>query len=365
MKITHIEIHRLCFPLKESFGTAYSTISQVMESLVTVHTSDGITGIGLADADPEVVQEVGGMVVGEDPCRIEKLWQKMFQATLRNRKKPSKEMIMRAISAIDVALWDIMGKAAGLTVWSLLGGCCDKVAAYASDGYYREGGTETLVREMIGYQELGYKAVKMKIGRLPLAEDAARVEAVRSALGNDMEIMIDANQSYDVETAITASRIFEPYRIRWFEEPVHWYDNIDGLGQVAAATSIPLAAGEGEYSIWRCRDLLSRGGIKIMQVQASRGGGITPWRKVAAMSEAAHVTMSAHHDPWIHVHLVGAVPNGLNLECFPNPRRDPLWFELFCGLPAVREGFMEVPRKPGLGIEIDDQVLRKFTIGHY
>ncbi|MFC1816741.1 mandelate racemase/muconate lactonizing enzyme family protein [Thermodesulfobacteriota bacterium] len=362
MKITKIDIHRLSFPLGESFGTSYSAISQVNETIVKVHTDEGLTGIGQANVDPNVVEEVGGLTIGEDPHCVEKVWEKMFQTTLPNRKAPARMMIMRAISAIDVALWDITGKASNMPVWRLLGGYADRIPVYASDGYYREGGIKTLVQEMIGYKDSGYTAVKMKIGRLSLAEDVARVEAVRKSLGDDIEIMLDANQAYDVETAIIASRLFEPYQIRWFEEPVRWYDNVDGLGQVAAATSIPVAAGEGEYSIWSCRDLLLRGRIKIMQLQASRGGGITPWRKVAAMSEASHVTMSAHHDPWIHVHLVGAVPNGLNLECFPNPVRDPVWVELFSGCPVVKEGFMEVPQKPGLGLELDEKILRKYAV---
>ena len=364
MKVVDIETWVLTFPLSESFYMSIFPIQRLHELVVKVHTDEGITGIGQSHGLAEIVeQDLKRLVIGEDPLRVEHIWEKMFQTTYRRglaRRGPTRQQILASMAAIDIALWDIKGKVANEPLWRLLGGFRTQVPAYASDGYYRKGGIAVLREEMAHYvHDLGYKAVKMKVGGVPLERDVERVRVVREAVGEDVDIMLDCNQAYDIDGAIEAARHYAPFNIRWYEEPVRWYDSVEGLRQVAAAVPFPVASGEGEHTLQGCRDLISRGGIRIMQFDSTVSGGITLWLKVAALGEAQGVTMAPHHDAWIHVHTVAAVPNGLILECFPNPERDPVWVELFTNPPQVKNGFMVVPEGPGLGLELNEETLRR------
>jgi L-alanine-DL-glutamate epimerase-like enolase superfamily enzyme len=145
--------------------------------------------------------------------------------------------------------------------------------------------------------------------------------------------------------------------IRWLEEPVHWYDEVDGLRRVAESTSIPIASGENEMTRFGCGDLIERGGINILQFDSTVAGGITEWRKVAAHADAHGVKMAPHHDPQIHIHCVASASNGLILETFPNPDRDPVWAELIVGAEPIVQGVMRVPEGPGLGYDLNWDLL--------
>jgi L-alanine-DL-glutamate epimerase-like enolase superfamily enzyme len=173
--------------------------------------------------------------------------------------------------------------------------------------------------------------------------------------------MLDANVAYDVPTAIAAARAFEPYDIAWLEEPVQWYDPVFGLAQVAAATTIPIASGESELHRWGCRDLIQHGGIRVMQFDATRAGGVTEWLRVAATGAGHGILMAPHHDPQVHGHLLGAVPNGHIQEVFPNPLRDPLWADLFEGQPEIRGGVLHLPDRPGFGFALHPEGLQRFN----
>jgi L-alanine-DL-glutamate epimerase-like enolase superfamily enzyme len=214
---------------------------------------------------------------------------------------------------------------------------------------------------MGSYVALGYSTIKMKVGGLPIAADVERVRAVRGCAGGRVSILLDANQAYDVPSAIAAARAFEPYGIGWFEEPVHWYDSVFGLGQVSKAINIPTASGESELHRWGCRDLIEHAGIRIMQFDCTRAGGVTEWLKVAAYAAAHGVAMAPHHDAQIHGHLVAAVPNGHTLEVFPNPLRDPLWDELFTGRPKVSSGVVELSDSPGFGFGLNAAGMQKYA----
>ena len=238
-----------------------------------------------------------------------------------------------------------------------------EIPCYASGGYYGPEGeayVDELVEEMTGYAELGFTAVKMKVGGLSLAEDVARVAAVREALPG-VEIMLDANSAWDVGQAIAAARAFEPLRIAWLEEPVAWFDPVAGLARVAAATSIPIASGEHELHRFACRDLIDHGGVEVMQFDATRAGGITEWLRAAAYASAHGVLMAPHHDPQIHGHLLGGIENGGIQEVFPNAVRDPVWERLFAERPEIEAGVMRLPEKPGLGIVLDRDALERYS----
>ncbi len=357
--------------------------SEASEIIVELRTNEGITGIGEIHGRPmEKIVEIlrdgfAPLLAGRNPLESEAIYNDLFQCTCSRmgaRFHPrggqphfgggAKPQMMAAIAGVDIALWDLKGKIFGQPVWRLLGGGRPAVPAYASGGYYGpdgEAATDTLVEEMGSYVALGYSTVKMKVGGLPLAADVERVRAVRERVGEGVSILLDANQAYDVPSAIAAAGAFEPYRIGWFEEPVHWYDPVFGLAQVSRATHIPVASGESELHRWGCRDLIDHAGIRIMQFDCTRAGGVTEWLKVAAYAAAHGVLMAPHHDAQIHGHLVAAVPNGHMLEVFPNPLRDPLWEELFTGRPQVINGIVQLADSPGFGFGLNAAGMQKYA----
>jgi L-alanine-DL-glutamate epimerase-like enolase superfamily enzyme len=384
MRITAIRTLQLSAPLGRSFWMSIEPYTTASELVVYVDTDEGLSGIGEIHGRPlpqiaQIVKEIfAPRLIGEDPLDYERLWTMMFAYTYTRagammshaEGQPhfgagARAQIMAAIAGIDIALWDLKGKKCGLPVYKLLGGNRSTVPCYASGGYYGPDGeadVDGLVREMTDYVALGYRAVKMKVGGLSIGEDVRRVERVRDAVGPDVDMMLDANSAYDVPTAITAARAFEPFSIRWLEEPVHWYDGVHGLGQVAAATTIPIASGESEMHRWGCRDLILHGGIRIMQFDATRAGGVTEWLRVAAYAAAHGVVMAPHHDPQIHGHLIAAVPNGHVQEMFPNAVRDPLWKAAFTGKPEVVQGVMTIPDRAGFGFDLHPDAEEKFEV---
>ncbi len=375
MKITAIRVNHVSVPLSRSYWMSLEPYTTASELVIRVDTDDGLTGIGEIHGRPldqiaAIVSETfAPLLAGADPMDHERLWSRMFAFTHTRAGQHlgsaegqphfgagAKPQIMAAIAGIDTALWDLKGKICGQPVYKLLGGSRSTVPCYASGGYYGPDGSadiESLIGEMRHYVALGYHAVKMKVGGLSIDEDVQRVAGVRQAIGPGAGLMLDANTAYDVPTAIAAARAFEPFAITWFEEPVHWYDGVFGVGQVAAATTIPIASGESELHRWGCRDLMLHGGIRFMQFDATRAGGVTEWLRVAAYAACHGILMAPHHDPQVHGHLLAGTPNGHVQEVFPNPERDPLWAGLFVGQPEIRDGVLHVPDRPGFGFDLD------------
>ena len=381
MKITDVEPIVVSWPpFEHSFWTSLNRIGQVSELVVLVHTDEGIIGIGEAHGgsmhyiDNTGVAHISGagstvtdilkpLLIGENPLDNERLWSKMFGLTYQkgwSQIGATRQQILAAMAAVDIALWDIKGKAANMPVWRLLGGYRNTVPCYVTGGYYQDGKTiDDLTAECKSYVETGYNAIKLKIGGVSVEEDVDRVTAVREAVGPDIDIMVDVNEGYDVRTAIRAARLLEPLDIRWLEEPVHWYDRIEGLRQVADATTIPIASGEQALTRWDARDLLTRGGIKIMQFDCTRSAGITEVLKIAGMCAAQNVNLALHHDPQVHGHVMAALPNGEILETFPSAARDPIWAELFSVRPEIVNSQMKLLDRPGWGLELNEDTLEK------
>ncbi len=393
MKIADIEAISLVWPPAEKdFWTSLRPVSYGTELIVRVHTDDGQVGIGEAhgyrqspaifkrhadgsveaDGAAKLVTELlKPLLVGEDPRHTEHLWDKMFRLT--HKRGPyqriagimgsSNHQIMTAIAGIDIALWDLKGKAAGQPVYKLLGGTRDRVPTYVTGGYYHDDKTTAdLVAECREYVGMGYKAMKLKIGGVSVEEDTDRVGAVRQALGPDVDIMVDGNEGYDVPTAIRMAHAMEPLGVRWIEEPVHWYDPVEALARVAAATSIPMASGENALHRWDARDLILRGGIRIMQFDSTRFGGITELLKIAALCAAHNVRLAPHHDPQIHAHVVAAVPVGEIVESFPTEKRDPMWATLFTRRPEIKGGELILRDDPGWGLDLNEETLKKHGV---
>ncbi len=375
MKIADVRTMVLLCPLEETFHTSGAAMSSIGDVLEERSTDDGLQGLGDCHVYMGSQHRVGEimnealnpLILGRNPFDIESIWESMFTITwqnVRSRNGWRPRDVMAAIAGVDIALWDIIGKATGQPVYNLLGGLCNPVQAYASGGYYQDDrGTDDLVKEMVSYvEDLGYRAVKMKVGGLSPHEDIERVKAVREAVGSEIDLMVDANQAWDVPTAIDVARALEGCAPLWFEEPVHWYEGVRGLSKVSAAIGIPVAAGENEYTRFGCRELIEREAVGVLQYGCTTGGGITEWRRVAAMASCHGMAIVPHHDPHIHAHVVASSPLGQYVEVFPNAKRDPLWAELFKARPEVKNGVMEIPATPGLGLELNERTVQRFLV---
>ncbi|MGH3656200.1 MAG: mandelate racemase/muconate lactonizing enzyme family protein, partial [Micromonosporaceae bacterium] len=314
--VTAVEACTVRIPLPSPL--AFSTRAVVARdyTLVRVTSDEGVVGIGFnyaGSSGGELVSAavrdlLAPVVVGEDPYRVEGLWQEMYQEALLHGRVGA---AVRALSAVDIALWDHNARAVGLPLWKLLGGFhSETVPAYASGGYYLDGKTpEHLADEVRGYVDLGFRAVKIKVGRLEPAGDEERLAAVRDAVGPDVLVMLDANNAWrDLPTALRAVRRFEPYDPYWIEEPFG-PDDIDNHARLARATPVPVATGEIEAGRWRHKELLEKEAASVLQTDAAVAGGVTEWRRIAATAASYGVPMAPHWFHDLHVHLVGATPN--------------------------------------------------------
>ncbi|MCJ7749796.1 MAG: mandelate racemase/muconate lactonizing enzyme family protein [Armatimonadetes bacterium] len=373
MRITEVVATHLSIPLKDRFWMSLSPIGgmqpKVDKLLLEIRTDAGISGWGEAGPGGARLFErgFGELLVGEDPLMVERLWHKLFAVThtrTGTQRGWDHGPVLSAIAAVDIALWDLVGKAAGLPLYRVLGGFAHTIPAYVTGGYYREGkGIPELVEEVQGYVAKGFRAIKLKVGGVSIAEDCDRLAAVRGAIGNAVDIMLDANNGYDLRSAIEAAKAFEAFRIRWFEEPLHWYDDVRPLRALRDKTTLRIASGEGESTGFGSRELIEQGLIDICQFDAHRNGGFTEWRRIAGMAALYHVEMAPHHAPHLHGHLLASIPHGLILESFANPERDPYWPTLYARVPQIVDGQLTLLEEPGLGIEFNkDFVARHGTV---
>ena len=320
-----------------------------------VTTDSGTEGIGfcygghkagsvVTIAVRELLREV---VVGRDPHQVEAIWEAMYRETLLHGRRGS---VLRAISAVDLALWDAVSKEAGLPLYKYLGGYYEEmVPAYASGGYYAEGnGLEELSQEMDGYLDMGFRAVKIKVGGVPVADDALRVKAARDAVGPDVPLFLDANNAYpNAHSATLAIRLFERYDPGWIEEPL-MPDDIRGHAEIAVAVGTPVATGEIHATRWEFLQLIQERAASVLQPDAGVCGGITEWRKIAAVAAAYNLPVAPHWLADLHVHLVASTPNATWVEYFTDFSIINLG-RLFSTSLEVVLGGLALPQRPGLG----------------
>ena len=371
MKITQVKVTGLSYPLERAIYSAYHHIPSRDCIIVEVLTDEGLIGIGEADCAGGPVQstigvlvnEIAPMIIGEDPQAIERIWNKVYLTSIAHGRRG---IVMHALSGIDIALWDLAGKIAGLPLYRLLGYNRDEVPAYGSGGFYSEGkGPDELAAEASRSVADGFKAFKMKIGRLPsIREDIKRVQAVRDAVGPDIGLMVDANSIWDVPTALKWIRPLEELEVRWIEEPVS-VDDVDGSARVAAATSIPIAGYEQESSRLGFRDLIVRGAVHIAQPNSVRVGGISEVRKIAALAAMWHLPCYPHSFSsavciLANLHVLASIPNGGELEYDRNP--NPLREELNVHRLQVLDGVVRLPDRPGLGIELNRDIMEMYKV---
>ena len=367
VKITDVYLKRYAWPRPKPISNGKYTYVTVGLNLVHIETDEGITGIGwgggTAAGRPGAVatallEHFKQALIGENPFHYRRLWESMWQPKIVGRRGLSTQVI----SAIDIALWDLMGKAVSKPLHELLGGFRDRIPAYVAGGYYEEGkGLSELAGEMEESLKLGAKAVKMKVGALSIKEDTERIRVVRETIGPDIKLLVDANNAYAAHEAVEAAKRMEPYDIFWFEEPVA-PDDYRGHARVARSTSIPIATGENEYTRYGFRDLIDHEAASIFNADAQILGGVTEFMNVAALVSAHDLRIAPHGAQEIHIHLVCAVPTGLILE-FYRETVDPLRGKIFLEpLRLDKDGCVPVPEGPGLGIEPNYKLLEKHRV---
>eukprot|EP00933_Yihiella_yeosuensis_P042735 TRINITY_DN37411_c1_g1_i1.p1 TRINITY_DN37411_c1_g1~~TRINITY_DN37411_c1_g1_i1.p1 ORF type:complete len:380 (-),score=82.75 TRINITY_DN37411_c1_g1_i1:67-1206(-) len=371
-RIASMEVFALCGPkLPRPHWTAHFPVPPGNEILVRLKTQDGLQGFGLASSysaiDPLVKPWTNGLadqVIGEDALMPERLYQKIFgfsASRIASEKGWSREAMIRLSAAIDLACWDIVGKAANLPLYKLFGGYTDEVDCYATCGYYREGKDLQELREDLQMMvEQGHQGFKVKVGGLPLKDDMERLRVIREVIGPDKDLMVDVNRAWDLKTALEGVKLLEEFRPRWLEEPVSWEDDRRMLKLLSKRTNIPLSGGESEFTSHGCRALLEEQAVSILQFDATMYGGFTETRKLAALCELNHVQVAPHHDCFIHAQLVASTPAGLIVEAFTDPERDPLQAELFVDPPEIKNGKMKLGDAPGLGLTLNEEAIKKY-----
>ena len=372
MKIDRLQVHILRAPDKgRPHWVSHFIVPKANEILVRMQTDSGIEGIGIATSYTPIEAAVhafrsgiGELIVGADPLAPERLYRKLFALTwqrLAHEKGWSREALIRISAAVDIACWDIIGKAAGLPLYRLFGGFRSEVPCYVTCAYYRDGKTRSELRDEIQMlKSQGHTGFKAKAGGVPLAEDMERIALVREVIGDANDLMADVNRGWDLATAIEGARLLEPLRPRWLEEPVRWADDRRELKLLAQTTRIPLSAGESELTSYGCRALLEEQAIQILQFDCTMMGGFTEGRKLSALCELNNVQVAPHHDCFIHAHIVAASPAGCIVESFTDPERDPLQAELFEDPPKIAHGTLTLKEQPGLGLTLSEAALKKF-----
>lgn len=372
MKITAIKAWILTAPDEERpHWVSHFRVPRANEVLIQLDTDEGLSGIGLATSYTPIEACIHmlkdgfeDLVLGADALAPERLYEKLFSLSWQRyatERGWSREAIVRISAATDIAMWDLMGKAAGLPLFRLFGGHRNEVPAYVTCAYYRDGKDAAELREeMQMLKSQGHRAFKAKVGGVDLDEDMQRIQIVREEIGDECDLMIDVNRAWSLDTAIQGAGLLESFKPRWLEEPVRWNDDRRQLRLLAMRTGIPLSAGESELTSHGCRALLEEQAIRILQFDCTMMGGFTEGRKLAGLAELNHVQVAPHHDCFIHAHIVAASPAGCIVESFTDPERDPLQAELFEQPPRIENGTLYLREAPGLGLDLSESALTKY-----
>ncbi len=371
MKITGVEAIHLRLPEVEEIADGTQDVL-----VVQIHTDAGLTGIGEVTSQSYVAKAIfeaprsaqrrhglTSIVLGQDPSDVEGLWERMYYHTNRYGRRGA---AIHAISGADIALWDLKGKIEDKPVSELCGGTQrSTIRAYASF-LFGDTPDETarLARDAVG---LGLTAVKFgwgPLGKDP-AVDVAHIESARKVLGQGRDLMVDAGHAWDWETALERAKLFEQFRLGWLEEPLS-QDDRKGYAKLCARSPVPIAAGEGDVTHWDFEDLIERG-LDVIQPDVAFCGGLTVCRRVSKMAKAAGRRVVPHcFSTGINLaaslHWMAATPNSDLVEYCLRP--SPLMRQLVRNLPPVEEGRVRVPDGPGLGIELDENVLERYRVSY-
>ena len=387
MKISTIKTFILRVPLgSKQFYSSQAAFPERNSFLVRIETDEGCVGWGeggqYGPAEPvaAVINHVmSPLLIGQNPLHHGRIWEELYAST---RDFGQRGPYIEALSAIDIALWDISGQVLGQSVCTMLGGAFrESVAAYATGCYYPSdfsdylGWMHELAEEARTYAASGFDALKMKIGLLDVDADMKRVATVREAIGPDIKLLVDSNHAYNAYTAIRIGQQLEDFDVRWFEEPVVPEDH-EGYRRVRQALHIPIAGGECEYTRYGFRNFIAGGCVDIIQPDLSVAGGISEWQKIYALASAYGVATIPH--VWgsgvalaAALQVLATIPpfphtaNPIPLQNEPmveydqkhNPLRDDLLVENF----KLEDGRVVLPKGPGLGIRVNETVLQQYS----
>jgi D-arabinonate dehydratase len=356
--IETVETTALRFPLSSPITTALSTYTHVDANAVTVRTEDGLSGFGITAGlggmasvaiKPYIDAELAPLIIGQDALAPAALWEQMWSP---NKPRMRGGIGVWALSAVDIACWDLLGKASGLPLHRLLGGFIDEVPVYGSGGWHSLD-DDALIEECQTFAKQGIGAYKYKIGS---PRDRERTELLRSEMGDDFTLFADANQRFTVTQALETASMLADFGVAWIEEPV-MADSSDDLAEVAASSPVAVATGENVYFAWGFREICDRRAASYLQPDVGRCGGITEFTKVARLAESYNLALSSHLWHELSISLVGASRAGFLVEyaelippgAFTRP------FE-------VMQGKIGVPDAPGHGVELTSEAMTRFGV---
>jgi L-alanine-DL-glutamate epimerase-like enolase superfamily enzyme len=362
MKISKIQAQIVRLPVDEPLAGGPAAPGTTRDFVILrIGTDSGIEGIGytffgaaLTGTLRHAVEALGNLAIGEDPLRPEAIAAKLRAAAAGSGPGG---ILTLALSAIDIALWDIRGKALNLPLWQMIGGHRERVPTYASGALMRTFPLEHLVKAGPRLVEKGFKQMKTQLalpGDTSPEREIERIRRMRESIGPDIDLMCDINQRWRVEQAIDIGTRIEDVHLFWLED-VTTADDYQGIARVSDALATPVAGGEYLYGPAPFRQMLEARSVDIVMIDLMRAGGITQWLKIAGMAEAFNLPVVSHLVPEIHVHLIAAIPNGLTVEYMP-------WtFKIFEEVPVPEKGELAVPRKPGLGLKFDEAAIKRYA----
>lgn len=368
MKITDVRAITVSVPVERPTAISTRQLSAREYVLVSIDTDTGLQGTGYTYAGTVAGRAVQNLaqdvlrplLVGQDPQLIERLWAAMYQQVLLAGRRGA---AVRAISAIDIGLWDLLGKAAGLPLYRLLGGGADEVPAYASGGYYRPGDPlENIRAELSAYLTLGFDDFKIKVGGASFDVDVARVQAARETIGPGRRLALDANNAWRwPHEAVRFARAVEACDIWWLEEPLSPED-IAGHAEIARTLEMPVATGEIHATRWDFRALIEQRAADILQPDAGVAGGVSEWLRIANTAASFSLPVAPHWHANLHAHLVAAVSNSMPVEYFAL-EQDIYNFERLLTRPTrlrPERGRLSLADRPGIGIELDVEAVERW-----
>lgn len=379
MKISLVRTHVLEAPIEAPFASSQRWDHSRSGMLVEIHSEDGTVGWGEAYGPPRILANIidttfAPLLVGQNPLATEDIWQKLYDSL---RDHGQRGVVIQALSAVDVALWDLKGKILGAPVHALMGGPVrSRIRAYAT-GLYRRAmdvseNRRLLLDEAKGYLDQGMTAMKVKIG-FGRSYDLDMIESLRKLIGPDIELMADMNHGYDLTGAKQVAAAIEPFDLGWLEEPVV-PENLESYARLRAHTSIPIAGGESHFTRHGFFEILRLGAMEIVQPDVCATGGISETKKIADLASAFGVRCVPH--VWgtgigiaAALHVIAVLPRTatgwrssfdpmLEYDCTPHPFRQAILRQPL----LVKDGFIDVPDAPGLGIEIDTAAVERFRV---
>lgn len=360
MRVTGLSTVTVDVPLPKPIRSAIHVINSATCVLVTIDTDEGVSGEGMAftingariRSVEALIQDLEPMILGRDPHDSAAIWEEMWSAL---NFVGQKGIPLIGMSAIDTALWDIVGKAAGKPLHKLFGAARDKVPAYASGGLWMSLSVDELRQQAQEFLDQGHRAMKVRLGKGSVAANIERVEAVRDVIGNDIRLMADANQSLTVKEAIRLGRELERFDLTWFEEPIPCWD-FDGHAQIREALDTPLASGETEYSRYGMRQMIETKACDILMPDLERIGGYTEFRRSAALAAAFDIPVTPHLFTEYSLCMAGSLSNCFIVEHMP-------WFApLYSESMEIVDGEIEIPTRPGHGFTFNKDAVDRFRM---